>query len=332
MQEDNTDRGRAFEERLGTSFQQGSSRKALTHQLSSPELRRSGSEEAVPAVLPRDNERLEFLGDAVLELLTATSWRLFRSERRAASRARADRKCSFPGDGCTTGCAWGALEVGRGKETGGRDKQTLLADAFEAVVAAVYLMADWCGREGVAKGSVRAGARGAGERISESDRKSALQELFRGRGGRRRSIAVAERAARPQKVLPDRKSGLTGVHGDSEGSTKKEAEQRPASEPSSLFAPEAKGQAPMPSAPPLFRAASPVAMHSPSIQTSIWKTFWCRGRSLGHDTPPASAPALQGFLQCDLRSDSEMRSPRSSSACSTNLSQHLARRTQSPSR
>src|SRR2546429_6787293 len=35
------------------------------------ELRATGAEEPVSALLPRDNERLEFLGDAVLELLAS---------------------------------------------------------------------------------------------------------------------------------------------------------------------------------------------------------------------------------------------------------------------
>src|SRR5260370_24955425 len=62
----------AFEERLGYKF---SARelleRALTHSSAVPELRAADAEEAVSASLSRDNERLEFLGDAVLELLTS---------------------------------------------------------------------------------------------------------------------------------------------------------------------------------------------------------------------------------------------------------------------
>src|SRR5260370_7372791 len=62
----------AFEERLGYKF---STRelleRALTHSSAVPELRAAGVEEAGYVLLPRDNERLEFLGDAVLELLTS---------------------------------------------------------------------------------------------------------------------------------------------------------------------------------------------------------------------------------------------------------------------
>ncbi len=90
-----------------------------------------------------DNERMEFLGDAVLELvvstwlyqtlpdseegpLTATKSRLVREE----SLARLARKFEL-GD---------FLLLGRGEESsGGRTKDSLLSDAFEAVVAALYL-------------------------------------------------------------------------------------------------------------------------------------------------------------------------------------------------
>src|SRR5437879_7842504 len=62
----------AFEERLGYKF---SARelleRAMTHSSAVPELRGAGAEERVSDLLPRDNERLEFLGDAVLELLTS---------------------------------------------------------------------------------------------------------------------------------------------------------------------------------------------------------------------------------------------------------------------
>src|SRR5260370_37883111 len=62
----------AFEERLGYKFSTKELlERALTHSSAVPELRAAGTEEAVSALLPRDNERLEFLGGAVLELLTS---------------------------------------------------------------------------------------------------------------------------------------------------------------------------------------------------------------------------------------------------------------------
>lgn len=91
----------------------------------------------------RDNERLEFLGDTVLELVvsdylfrrypTATEGELtkFRAalvcEHTLARRAEAIQLGSF-------------LQLGKGEvASGGRTRPSILADAFEAVVGAVYL-------------------------------------------------------------------------------------------------------------------------------------------------------------------------------------------------
>ncbi len=89
------------------------------------------------------NERLEFLGDAVLEAVVSDylfdrfpdadegHLTLLRSSVvRTETLAAAARKLKIGRH----------LRLGRGEEcSGGRRKQSLLADAFEAVVAAVYL-------------------------------------------------------------------------------------------------------------------------------------------------------------------------------------------------
>jgi ribonuclease-3 len=91
----------------------------------------------------RSNERLEFLGDAVLGLLV--SERCFARfpgyaegdlTRLRAALVRADSLA-----GIARSIELGELLLlGRGEErSGGRDKQNLLADALEAVLAAVYL-------------------------------------------------------------------------------------------------------------------------------------------------------------------------------------------------
>src|SRR5438034_8890397 len=178
----------AFEERLGYKFSAKELlERARTHSSAVPELRSAGAEEAVAAVLPRDNERLEFLGDAVLELLASEyllgafpEWsegQLSKSRARivnASSLEMAARRLRLGED----------LRLGRGEEkTGGREKQTRLADAFEAVVAAVYLDGGLgAAREVLRRGLFERALEERGERISESDRKSARQELLQGRG------------------------------------------------------------------------------------------------------------------------------------------------------
>ena len=144
MQEDIRIADGAFEERLGYKF---STRelleRALTHSSAVPELRAAGADEVVSALLPRDNERLEFLGDAVLELLTSehllVAFPDWSEGQLSKSRARIVNAGSL--EAAARRLRLGEhLRLGRGEEkTGGREKQTLLADAFEAVVAAVYL-------------------------------------------------------------------------------------------------------------------------------------------------------------------------------------------------
>lgn len=224
-----------FEERLGYRF---SARelleRALTHSSAVPELRSTGADEAVSALLPRDNERLEFLGDAVLELLTSehllVAFPEWSEGQLSKSRARIVNAGSL--ESAARRLRLGEhLRLGRGEEkTGGREKQTLLADAFEAVVAAVYLDGGLgAAREVLQRVLFEQALEERGERIAESDRKSALQELLQGRGRPPAEYRVAgESGPDHQKVFQievwiDGERMATG-----EGSTKKEAEQRAA--------------------------------------------------------------------------------------------------------
>jgi ribonuclease-3 len=235
MQEDIRIADGAFEECLGYKF---STRElletALTHSSAVPELRATGAEEPVSALLPRDNERLEFLGDAVLELLASeyllATFPEWSEGQLSKSRARIVNAGSL--EAAARRLRLGEhLRVGRGEEkTGGRDKQTLLADAFEAVVAAVYLDGGLGAvREVLRKALFQQALEERGERISESDRKSALQELLQGRGQATAEYrVVGESGPDHQKVFQievwiDGECMATG-----EGSTKKEAEQRAA--------------------------------------------------------------------------------------------------------
>ncbi|HET9995352.1 MAG TPA: ribonuclease III [Candidatus Acidoferrum sp.] len=225
----------ALEERLGHKFTSKELlERALTHSSAVPELRGSGAEEQISASLPRDNERLEFLGDAVLELLASeyllASFPEWSEGQLSKSRARIVNAGSL--EAAARRLRLGDhLRLGRGEEkTGGRDKQTLLADAFEAVVAAVYLDAGLGSvRELLRRLLFEQALEERGERISESDRKSALQEFLQGRGQPPAEYRLAgETGPDHQKVFQIEVwiNGERMAHG--EGSTKKEAEQRAA--------------------------------------------------------------------------------------------------------
>ncbi len=225
----------AFEERLGYKF---STRelldRALTHSSAVPELRAAGAEEAVSALLPRDNERLEFLGDAVLELLTSeyllATFPEWSEGQLSKSRARIVNAGSL--EAAARRLRLGEhLRLGRGEEkTGGREKQTLLADAFEAVVAAVYIDGGLgAAREVLRRGLFEQALEERGERISESDRKSALQELLQGQGRPPAEYRIAGESGPDHQKVFQIEVWIGGEYmATGEGSTKKEAEQRAA--------------------------------------------------------------------------------------------------------
>ncbi|MGC4096733.1 MAG: ribonuclease III [Nitrospira sp.] len=107
---------------------------ALTHKSFVNERRTSGR---------IHNERLEFLGDAVLSLIISDY--LARRYPELSEGALSKLKAKLVSESSLAGAArrldLGArLQLGRGEErSNGREKASLLADALEAVIAAVYL-------------------------------------------------------------------------------------------------------------------------------------------------------------------------------------------------
>ena len=121
-------------EKLGYRFRDESLLvRALTHSSLAVEQHRMGE----------DNERLEYLGDAVLEHLVSRHLYDTHPEMRegAMTRLRSSLVC----EGALSAAAkrlglGGYVLLSRGEEQyGGRDKDSILSDAFEAVLAAVYL-------------------------------------------------------------------------------------------------------------------------------------------------------------------------------------------------
>jgi ribonuclease-3 len=112
--------------------------RAVTHSSSANELQPVASVE-----LPADNERLEFLGDAILGLLVSES--LFNRFTGFSEGQLSLLKNHLVSATHLLAVAHKLelgryLQLGRGEETaGGRTKQRLLVNAFEAVLAAVYL-------------------------------------------------------------------------------------------------------------------------------------------------------------------------------------------------
>ena len=180
----------ALQRRIGHVFRDRALlERALTHA--------SVGEGAAPGAHgPRDNERLEFLGDRVLGLLTA--------ERLSADYPLADEgqlsarlhalvdkaACARVGEAWSVGPAL-RLSAGETK-TGGRRKAGVIADAVEAILAAVFL------DSGLDAARTVFAAAWAEELAAPSSReltnpKSALQEWAQGQGRPLPSYRVTDR-------------------------------------------------------------------------------------------------------------------------------------------
>ena len=112
-------------------------RRALIHSSHAHEVR------ATPHEPLRDNEQLEFLGDSILGFLVAEALiQRFPGHREGELSARKNHLVSAAHlYGVARRLDLGAyLQLGRSEEmSGGRAKKTLLVDALEAVMAAMYL-------------------------------------------------------------------------------------------------------------------------------------------------------------------------------------------------
>ena len=90
-----------------------------------------------------DNERLEFLGDAVLEIITSEYlYHHFPDlPEGELTKMRASLVCEQTLAYCTKEMRLGDyLLLGKGEEhTGGRQRSSILSDALEAVIGAIYL-------------------------------------------------------------------------------------------------------------------------------------------------------------------------------------------------
>jgi len=127
------------------------------------------------------NERLEFLGDAVLGLIVTDY--LYRSypdlPEGELAKARAAVVNSVSLAGAARQLHLGtALLLGKGEDSsGGRLKPSILADAMEAVIGAVYLDAGYAATEQIVLRLLEERLRGAARGPGEEDYKTRLQEL-----------------------------------------------------------------------------------------------------------------------------------------------------------
>lgn len=157
----------------------------LGHEFKTPALLvRAVTHSSMMSVHRDDNQRLEFLGDRVLGLVMADA--LMKADKDAREGMLAPRfnalvrkeTCAEVARQIDLGAV---LKLGRSEmKSGGRRKDALLADAMEAVIAAVYLDADFISAQSLV-------LRLWGKRITDVDEdardpKTALQEWVQAQG------------------------------------------------------------------------------------------------------------------------------------------------------
>ena len=189
----------------------------------------------------RDNEQLEFLGDSVLGFLISED--LLQRHPEAAEGRLSKLKAHLVSatwlhEAAQRLCLGEYLELGRGEEmSGGRSKKTLLVDALEALIAAIYLDG---GLEAARVFILREILTPELERMEReggtlplTDFKSALQETLQGLGIPQPSYLLVDEAGPEHnktftvEVRLNARDGKRAAEfvGRAQGSTKKTAEQ-----------------------------------------------------------------------------------------------------------
>lgn len=210
----------SIEKRLGHTFNDRSLlTKALTHSSYANENRGRGVE---------SNERLEFLGDAVLGLCAAD--KLFRSlpgvPEGKMTRLRAQLVCEESLHRAAMELGIGEyIRLGRGEEnTGGRLRASILADAMEAIIAAMYLDGGLETARRFIEEHILSGMDDAMERIADS--KTELQELVQRRSGQHLCyVLLGEEGPDHDKTFTVQVALNGSPIGKGQGRSKKEAEQ-----------------------------------------------------------------------------------------------------------
>jgi len=235
----------ALEESLGHHFQRRELlQQALTHSSQAREveaLGAAGGGSLGSSAFHGDNEILEFLGDAVLGLVTTEvlfhRYPEFQEGHLSKLRAHlvGQRHLLRVAEQLEIGHY---MRLGRGEEkSGGRNKASLLVDALEAILAALYLDGGWTvARDFIVRAIVEPELTHMNletSAIPVMDFKSALQEALQARGGPQPVYALVKEEGPEHKKtftvevrLPEPEMGQ--FVGRAQGATKKRAEQEAA--------------------------------------------------------------------------------------------------------
>jgi len=182
------------------------------------------------------NERLEFLGDAVIELIISTYLftKFSNYPEGKLTRLRSKIVCEEALYDISVKYNIGNyLYLGKGEEaTGGRERKSILADAVEALIAAVYLDSNYDNTEKLVLKLFDDYIKKAEDGKLNYDFKTKLQEVVQGINNTNRISYLVTKESGPDhnktffvKVLISGKEAGRGI-----GKSKKNAEQKAAKE------------------------------------------------------------------------------------------------------
>lgn len=175
------------------------------------------------------NERLEFLGDAVLGLIVTDMifrWYPGLSEGEMAKLRASTVNMHVLADAARRLGLGSDLFLGKGEElSGGRDKSSILADAFEAVLGAVYLDSGVEAATAIIESTLAEHIRDHVSQGVVRDYKTHLQEVTARRGGRVPDYQLTSSGPDHAKRFGASVYVEGKLLGEGNGRSKKEAEQ-----------------------------------------------------------------------------------------------------------
>jgi len=208
-----------LKERLGCSFADaGLLTRALTHRSAGPD----------------NNERLEFLGDAVLSFVVAEL--LFETHPDASEGELSRYRASLVSGEALAAIALELdigqhLRLGDGElKSGGRRRASILADALEALVGAVYVDRGLEAARALAARLLRQRLDELPKASELKDAKTRLQEWLQGRGLGLPGYTVMEVSGEPHEQRFRVRCDVDGlaIAAEAEGSSRRRAEQEAA--------------------------------------------------------------------------------------------------------
>lgn len=180
-----------------------------------------------------DNERLEFLGDSILSVIVSD--KLFglykRTNEGLLSKMRASLVCEQSLELIARKISLGELiYLGKGEErTGGRTRASVISDAFEALIAAIYLDSGLENARAWVLGLMDDEIKKIGNDKYFGDFKTQLQEILQSEGKPRAEyIVISETGKEHMKEFVVAATLMGEEIGRGTGLSKKEAEQKAA--------------------------------------------------------------------------------------------------------